>query len=85
MPCVLAGIMFHQLIFSIILDVTKLASIWLVISVTSFMIFAVSNCGESFLTKITLIRLFAGMSSHMYKQITFFSENFTATILSAFK
>lgn len=65
--CVLAGVMFHQLILSIVFDVTKLASIWLVICVTSFVVFAVTNCGESFLAIIALVRLLTCMSPHVDK------------------
>ena len=57
--------MLHELILSVIFYVAQLASIRLVVSVTSFMIFAIPDCGESFVTKIALIRLFTSVCPHM--------------------
>jgi hypothetical protein len=65
MPRMLAWAMFYQLVLSVVLDVAELTGIWLVISVTPLMIFAIPNGGELFLAKVTLIGLLSSMSSHV--------------------
>jgi hypothetical protein len=57
--------MFYQLVLSVVLDIAELTGIWLVISVTPLMIFAIPNCGELFLAKVALIGLLSSMSSHV--------------------
>jgi hypothetical protein len=65
MPRMLARAMFYQLVLSVVLDVAELTGIWLVISVTPLMIFAIPNSGELFLAKVALIGLLSSMSSHV--------------------
>jgi hypothetical protein len=57
--------MFHQLVLSVVFNVAELAGIWLVISVTPLVIFAIPNGGELFLAKIALVGLLTGMSPHV--------------------
>ena len=59
--------MFYQLVLSVVLDVAELTGIWLVISVTPLMIFAIPNGGELFLAKIALIGLLSSMRPHMHE------------------
>ena len=57
--------MFHQLVLSVVFNVAELAGIWLVISVTPLVIFAIPNSSELFLAKIALVWLLTGMSPHV--------------------
>ena len=59
--------MFYQLVLSVVLDIAELTGIWLVISVTPLMIFAIPNSGELFLAKVALIWLLSSMCPHMYE------------------
>jgi hypothetical protein len=85
MARVLARAMFHQLVLSVVFNVAELAGIWLVVRVSSLMIFAIPNSSELFLAKIALIRLFTSVSSHMNQEVSFFSEDFTTTIFNTLK
>ena len=85
MPRMLARAMFYQLVLSVVLDVAELTGIWLVISVTPLMIFAIPNSGELFLAKVALIRLLSSMSPHMHEQVTFLGKDFTAAMFNALK
>jgi hypothetical protein len=57
--------MFHQLVLSVVFNIAELAGIWLVISVTPLVIFAITNGRELFLAKIALVRLLTSMSPHV--------------------
>jgi hypothetical protein len=80
-----AGAMLYQLVLSIVFDIAQFASIRLVISMPTFMIFAISNSGKSFIAIIALIRFFPSVRPHVNKEITLFGKNFTASILGTFK
>ena len=85
MARVLARAMFHQLVLSVVLNVAELAGIWLVVSVTSLMIFAIPNSGEFFLAEIALIWFFTSVCPHMYQEVPFFCKDFPASIFNTLK
>lgn len=51
----------------------------------SFVIFTIANSGESFSTKLALVRLFTGMGSHMNKKVSFLSKYFSTVRNGAFE
>jgi len=80
---VLAREVLDQLVLPIVPDWTELADVWLVIGVSSFMIFAVSNGCEPLGAEAALVRLLPSVSPHVNQQVALLREDFPAAGLQA--
>ena len=70
--------MFNKLVFSIVSYWAAFANVWFIVSVASFMIFAVSNGGESLVADLADVGLLTGVGSHVNEKVSFLSEYLSA-------
>jgi hypothetical protein len=61
----LAGYMFDQLILTVVANIAKFTCVWLVIGVSTLMVFTITYRGKSFRTESAVIRLLPGVGPHM--------------------
>jgi hypothetical protein len=82
---VLGSIVLHELVLPVVFDGTELALVWLVLWVTSFVIFAISNSGECLLTIPTRIRLDASVGPLVDEEVALLGKDLAASNSVAFE